>query len=97
MARSKWKGTFSSKSLLKNLFFPEDKEAFLGDKEIKIWSRKDIILENYIGKVLTVYNGKIFKRIFVSREKIGFKLGNFSHTRIHNPCRKKVVNKKGKK
>ncbi len=90
MARSKWKGAYSSKTLLKSLFFSDD------SVDTKIWSRNDIVLERYIGKVLTVYNGKIFKKIFISREKIGFKLGNFSHTRIHNPCRKKIIKKKGK-
>ena len=70
MSRSKWKGFFIDQSLIN----PKN-------SNIKIWSRSSVISEVLIGKKVSVYNGKLFKQIKITREKIGYKLGEFSFTR----------------
>jgi ribosomal protein S19 len=71
MSRSKWKGNFLAKCLLKN----SEK------KNLKITSRQSVIPSFFIGKTVLVYSGKIFKKIFITREKVGFKFGDFCKTR----------------
>ena len=71
MSRSYWKGPFIEKSLLKK-------------KIKKIWSRKSVIPSTLIGCYINVYNGKNFKKIFITREKVGFKFGDFCKTRQNN-------------
>lgn len=61
----------------------------------KIWCRRSVILENDIGKNFYVYNGKEFKKIFITREKIGFKFGSFCSTKKFS-VKKKSINKNGK-
>jgi small subunit ribosomal protein S19 len=73
MSRSSWKGPFIDKSLLINVI----------NNNKKIYSRRSIITSNFIGKSVLVYNGKLFKKIFITREKIGFKFGEFCFTRQH--------------
>jgi ribosomal protein S19 len=47
----------------------------------KIWSRSSVIPETLLGEITLVHNGKEFKRITITRDKIGFKFGEFSFTR----------------
>lgn len=68
MSRSLWKGNFLKKHVLKK-------------KIKKIWSRSSSIPFKMMGQIISVYNGKEFKKIYVSREKIGYKFGAFSFTR----------------
>jgi ribosomal protein S19 len=44
-----------------------------------------------------VHNGKEFKKIFITREKIGFKFGEFSFTKKYTKKIKKSINIKKKK
>jgi ribosomal protein S19 len=48
-----------------------------------------------VGKVALVYNGRILVRVHISREKVGFKFGEFAYTRTRAIQAKKA--KKGKK
>lgn len=85
MSRSKWKGPYVNESLLnlKN-----------GSKiSLKTWSRCSTIPYSFLGKNVFVYNGKMFKRVLVTREKIGYKFGEFSFTRTYK-TKKKVWRKK---
>lgn len=70
MSRSKWKGNFIDLSLLNNQTTKK-----------KTWNRDAVISSNLIGKKVFVYNGKFHKAINITREKIGFKFGEFSFTR----------------
>ena len=72
MSRSNWKGPFIEKNLLINSVIINNK---------KIYSRRSTITSNFIGKSVLVYNGKLFKKIFITREKVGFKFGEFCFTR----------------
>ena len=70
MTRSLWKGYF-----LENCFFKKAKT------NLNVWSRKSSIPSNLIGKTVLVHNGKEFKKLLITREKIGFKFGEFVFTR----------------
>ena len=66
-------------------------------------SRSSTIIEPFVGKCIAVYNGKRSKRVYITEEKIGYKLGCFSFTKkmgksIHNSehNRKKIAKMKRK-
>jgi small subunit ribosomal protein S19 len=81
MSRSSWKGNFLKKYLLKKT--PK-----------KIWSRNSVIPFSFVGQKFLVYNGKEFKKIYISREKVGYKFGDFSFTRKFTKKIKLLKNKK---
>jgi ribosomal protein S19 len=84
MSRSKWKSSFLDKIFLKT--FIVKKPWF------EVWSRRSVITSNLVGKKIYIHNGQIFKSIIVTREKVGFKVGEFSLT--HQPYGKKTKLKK---
>ena len=61
------------------------------NQQIKIWKRNLKIQSQFLNKYVLIHNGKDFKRLFVKREHIGFKFGEFCLTKFHN---KKTKNKK---
>jgi small subunit ribosomal protein S19 len=81
MSRSSWKGPFLDRFLI-SLF----KKKTLP----KIWSRRSVISSQMLGKTVLVHNGKEFKRILITREKLGYKYGDFAFTRKA----KKLIQKK---
>lgn len=85
MSRSIWKGPFLDKFLLKHRVKKLPKI---------IWSRRSVIPFIYLNKQVSIYNGKIFKRIFITREKIGFKFGMFVFTRKYSKSKKLKKKKK---
>lgn len=87
MSRSKWKSNFLEHSILKL----EKKE------KNDIWSRCSTIPFFLLNKTVRVHTGKNFKKIFINREKIGFKFGEFVPTRVYlklKKARKKIIKKK---
>jgi small subunit ribosomal protein S19 len=50
-------------------------------KIIKTWSRRSMILPEFIGLTFAVHNGKKFMPVFVTEDMVGHKLGEFSPTR----------------
>jgi len=50
-------------------------------KQLKVWSRRSVVPAFLIGATVLIYNGKEFKKIKITREKVGFKFGEFSTTR----------------
>ena len=70
MSRSMWKGPYVASSVIKKF---QSKT-----KNFKIWSRNSVIPEFMINKTVLVHNGKEFKNVTVTREKVGFKFGEFS-------------------
>jgi small subunit ribosomal protein S19 len=81
MSRSKWKGNFIDQSVLK--------VSDNSKKQIKIWSRRSVIPSFLIGSTVLIYNGKEFKKVAITREKIGFKFGEFCTTRRYKSKSKK--------
>lgn len=72
MSRSLWKGPFIHLKLLKKKVLIEN---------TIVWSRNSVILSNFIGYKFLIHSGNTFKKFFVTREKIGYKFGEFCTTR----------------
>lgn len=92
MGRASWKGSFVEKFALNKLNVKSNSNYF------NIWSRRSVISSNFISKKVFVYTGNRFKPVFITRDKIGFKFGEFCATRnIKKNKKKKEKNKKNKK
>lgn len=79
MSRSIKKGPFVDDSLLKKT----EALAKSGKKEaIKTWSRRSMILPEFVGMTFAVHNGKTFVNVFVTENMIGHRFGEFAATRF---------------
>ncbi|MBE6427324.1 MAG: 30S ribosomal protein S19 [Planctomycetia bacterium] len=79
MGRSSKKGPFVERSL----FIKVEKQLEAGTKEpIKTWSRRCVIIPEFVGFTFMVHNGKQFVNCFVTEEMVGHRLGEFAPTRI---------------
>ena len=89
MTRSLWKGPFSEQT--SNLIGESSKKFKKTTEQLRIWSRRSVILPAFLNKQLLIYNGKLFIPLKVSEEMIGHKYGEFASTRrkpIHKKKRK---------
>ena len=94
MTRSIWKGPFLDSLLLKSNFLSNLTEL---KSTNKIWSRSSTIPAFLVGQTVLVHNGKEFKTLAVTREKIGFKFGAFVVTRTFTNKYKNLKARKKKK
>ena len=79
MSRSSKKGPYIDERLLSKVL----KQKQTGDKSpIKTWSRDCQIPPEFVGHTFSVHNGKIFKDVFISESMVGYRLGEFSPTRV---------------
>ena len=78
MARSRRKGPFIDKGLLKHI-----KRALLSKakRPIKTWSRRSMILPEMVGLTIAVHNGRQHVPVLVTENMVGHKLGEFAPTR----------------
>ena len=79
MGRSLKKGPYVEAKLLKKV------EAMnrTGIKNpIKTWSRRSMIMPEFVGHTFGVHNGKEHISVFVTENMVGHRLGEFSLTRI---------------
>ena len=80
MARSVWKGPFVDGFLLKKAEAVRES----GRKEvIRMWSRRSVILPQFVGLTFGVYNGQKFIPVSVTENMVGHKFGEFSPTRTY--------------
>lgn len=79
MSRSIWKGPYIDSHILK--FNHEIVNKSISKKVIKIWSRNSIILPNFVGLKIQIYNGKKFFPLKIISEMVGHKFGEFAPTR----------------
>lgn len=86
MSRSIWKGKFIYKYLLSN--------KFLERNEKKVWARNSTIPSTLIGKFVFIHKGNAFHKVFINREKVGFKFGEFAYTRKFTKKENKIKSKK---
>lgn len=78
MARSLKKGPFVDQHLIDKV----EKMNKSGEKRaIKTWSRRSMIIPDFVGHTFNVHNGKIFANVFVTENMVGHRLGEFSPTR----------------
>lgn len=80
MARSVWKGPFVDGYLLKKA---EDTRGSGRNQVIKTWSRRSMILPDFVGLTFAVHNGRKFVPVFCTDNMVGHKLGEFSPTRTY--------------
>src|SRR5437867_11280368 len=78
MSRSLKKGPYVDPKLLKKVMALGKGEP----KPIKTWSRRSTIIPEFVAKTFLVHNGKEFKKVFVTENMVGHKLGEFSFTRV---------------
>ena len=77
MTRSIKKGPFVDQHLLDKV------EKMTGAKTpIKTWSRRSLIIPDFVGHTFNVHNGKTFVQVFVTENMVGHKLGEFAPTRV---------------
>ena len=82
MSRSKWKGPFVDLyTLTKKKIYPN------------LWLRSSVIPKEITNTIVCIHNGREFRRVVITKEKVGFKLGEFSFTR---KLRLKKILKKSK-
>ncbi|CAI0542702.1 unnamed protein product [Linum tenue] len=75
MPRAMWKGPFVDAFLLKL----KNKGDPLNNR--KIWSRRSVILPEFLNSTVRIYNGKSFVRCKITEAKVGHKFGEFALTR----------------
>ncbi|WGH27654.1 MAG: 30S ribosomal protein S19 [Candidatus Shikimatogenerans bostrichidophilus] len=80
MPRSLKKGPYVDYKLLKKI--RNNNLNIKNKKNIKTWSRSSVIIPEFIGNTILVHNGKQFIPVFITEEMVGYKLGEFSPTRI---------------
>ena len=78
MGRSIKKGPFVDDHLMKKV---DAANASGSKKPIKTWSRRSLILPDFVGFTFQVHNGKEFAEVFVTDNMVGHKLGEFAITR----------------
>lgn len=79
MSRSQWKGPFMDKCLFKKEFSAKK----------KLFSRRSQIPSFLVGETILVHTGRSFKRLYITREKVGYKFGDFCFTRQYNSLKLK--------
>ncbi|MDA3923820.1 MAG: 30S ribosomal protein S19 [Kiritimatiellae bacterium] len=78
MARSIKKGPYVEKCLLDKV----EKMNASGKKQpIKTWSRRSMILPDFVGLTFAIHNGKQHVPIFITENMVGHRLGEFAPTR----------------
>jgi small subunit ribosomal protein S19 len=78
MSRSSKKQPYVDPKLLKKVML----QGRGAEQPIKTWSRSSTIVPEFVMKTFLVHNGKEFKKVYVTENMVGHKLGEFSMTRI---------------
>jgi small subunit ribosomal protein S19 len=78
MARSLKKGFYVEPKLLTKV----ERMNRSGDRRpIKTWSRRSMIVPEFVGHTFAIHNGKQHVSIFVTENMVGHRLGEFAPTR----------------
>ncbi|QSR89317.1 30S ribosomal protein S19 [Methylacidiphilum caldifontis] len=76
MGRSLKKGPFVDEHLLEKI-----EKMGTAKKPIKTWSRRSMIIPDFVGHTFLVHNGKSFQSVYVTENMVGHRLGEFAPTR----------------
>jgi small subunit ribosomal protein S19 len=80
MARSIKKGPFLDIKLMSKV----DVINAAGKKSvIKTWSRRSMIIPDFVGHTFAVHNGNKFIPVYVTENMVGHKFGEFAPTRTY--------------
>ncbi len=78
MARSLKKGYYVEDKLLKKV----ERMNRTGDRRpIKTWSRRSMIVPEFVGHTMAIHNGRQHISIFITENMVGHRLGEFAPTR----------------
>ena len=77
MPRSIKKGPFVDQYLIDKV----EKMNVANKTPIKTWSRRSLIIPDFVGHTFNVHNGKTFVTVFVTENMVGHRLGEFAPTR----------------
>jgi small subunit ribosomal protein S19 len=80
MARSIKKGPFVDIKLLKKVDGVNETNK---KSVIKTWSRRSMIIPDFVGHTFAVHNGNKFIPVYVTENMVGHKLGEFAPTRTY--------------
>ena len=80
MARSLKRGTFVDQHLMAKV---EKAVEGKDKKPVKTWSRRSMVLPEFIGLTIAVHNGKQHVPVYVTDQMVGHKLGEFALTRTY--------------
>ena len=78
MTRSLKKGPFVDHHLMAKV---EKAQAKKDKKPDKTWSRRSMVLPDFIDLTIAVHNGKQHVPVYITDQMVGHKLGEFSLTR----------------
>ena len=78
MSRSLKKGPYVEESLLRKV---EKMQASGKKQPIKTWSRRSMVLPDFVGLTFAIHNGKQHVPIFITENMVGHRLGEFAPTR----------------
>ena len=78
MPRSVKKGPFVDDHLMKKVVSAKES----GERRvIKTWSRRSLVIPDFVGLTFAVHDGRKFIPVFVTENMVGHKLGEFAPTR----------------
>lgn len=91
MARSAKKGPFVDESLMNKI----ERVKASGKREvIKTWSRRSMVVPDFVGLTIAVHDGRKFVPVFMTENMVGHRLGEFAPTRtfrMHSGQRKEAA------
>ena len=80
MPRSVKKGPYVDQKLLKRI---EDMNKAREKKVLKTWTRRSMIVPDFVGHTIAIHNGNKFIPIYITENMVGHKLGEFALTRTY--------------
>ncbi len=78
MSRSLKKGPYVEESLLRKV---EKMQAAPKKQPIKTWSRRSMVLPEFVGLTFAIHNGKQHLQVYITENMVGHRLGEFAPTR----------------
>ena len=78
MSRSLKKGPYVEESLLRKV---EKMQAAPKKQPIKTWSRRSMVLPDFVGLTFAIHDGRKHIPIFITENMVGHRLGEFAPTR----------------
>jgi len=78
MARSIKKGPFVDLKLMRKVEVLNETSK---KSVVKTWSRRSMIIPDFVGHTFAVHNGNKFIPVYITENMVGHKLGEFAPTR----------------
>ena len=93
MPRSVKKGPFVDDHLLVKVQRAKETDD---RRIIRTWSRRSVVLPEFVGLNLAVHNGNKFIPVYVTENMVGHKLGEFAPTRMFRGHSGKLADKRAR-